>query len=200
MININSVVIDPTATKINVNIDALGLIGVTFWTWNTYDDPSQGIDLTSLIPAPQGNNYTFVIDVSDVNLTNFNGLFFIEFTFDNLEEIDLCHEEANKRLSVVANLTQYYNCLLDKVLKSDIKGCGQKESNCVECENDMMQTHVLLSTLQTAIRFGFFNEAIRIVEVLDDFCEICHSCPPYGDINIIGGYTFGIVNNSLTLL
>lgn len=200
MININSVVIDELSSKININISATELVQVLFWKHEDFQDYTKAIDVSHLIPENIDGSYTFAINKFDVNLESFNGLFFLEFVFNQEDQEGQCDNESNRRIAVAANLISYHECLLNKVLSADINGCKQKKSNCVECEQNMLYIQVLISSLYSAIRFGFYEEAIRILETLNEMCEICNTCPPYGDTKLINGYGFGTVNNSVILM
>lgn len=195
MININSVVIDEFSNSIKISISAPNLTEVLFWKQEDFQDYSKAIDVSHLIPTNNNDIYIFTISKSDVNLESFNGLFFLEFVSG-----DSSSNDYSRKIAIAANLISYHECLLDKVLSTDIVGCKQKKSNCVECEEDMIYTQVLLSSLNTSIRFGFFEEAIKILKTLDEMCEICHTCPPYENVKLINGYGFGTVNNSIILL
>lgn len=185
---INSVRINEEANKILIDVTATNLSKVLFWNSDTFKDVNQAINLSNLIPQGS-NNYVFTINNYDVSVPYFSGLFFIEFTSD--DEI---------KTSVVANLMVYQECLLNKVLSMRIEGCKDKSPSCRDCEDNTLNIQVLIDALYTSIQFGFFEEAIRILEVLDEDCEVCNTCPPYGDVKLLNGYGFGTIDNSIILL
>lgn len=193
MITIDSVRINDTSDTINVNVSANNLGQVLFWTSNTFQDYTKAIDVSGLIPIPVNGSYTFNIDKSLVGLENFNGLFFLEFTSEE-------EDETLKKIAIAANFTLYQECLLDRVLKMEIKGCKEKNNSCKECENDVLTTQLLLDTLYSTVQLGMLEESVKIVKVLDDECEVCNTCPSYEDTKLINGYGFGTIDNSIILV
>lgn len=187
--NINSVRINEEANKILIDITAENLTSVSLWTSETFKNPDQAINLNHLIPVPSGNNYVFTIDFSDVSLVNFTGLFFIEL--QTSQEI---------KMAVAANLVPYQECILEKVLNMDVQGCKGKNNSCKECEEDALGLQLLLDTLYTSIQHGLFEEAIRILTILNEDCEVCNNCPSYKNIKLVNGYGFGTLNNSIILI
>lgn len=187
--NINSVRINEEANKILIDITAEDLSSVSLWTSETFKNPSQAINLNYLIPVPSGNNYIFAIDFSDVSLVNFTGLFFIEF--QTPEETEM---------AVAANLVPYQECVLEKVLSMDIQGCKGKNNSCKECEEDALGTQLLLDTLYISIQHSLFEEAVRILSVLDEDCGYYNNCSSCKNTQLVSGFGFGTLNNSITLL
>lgn len=212
MLIINSITIDEFSTRINVDVTGTlvnGMVSpqvysqitqVLLWTSETFKDYTKAIDVTSFVTAPVNGNYSFSIPAEDIELPNMNGIFFLEFTTDTTLPPENCIEDSNIALGIAANLIKYHECLLNKVMKMDIKGCKKVESQCEECEEDLLYLSVLIEAIYTTVKFGFYEEAVKIMGALDDICDICHSCPDYKNTRLINGYGFGTVNNAIILI
>lgn len=176
-----------------------------FWTSDTYDNPADAIDLSSLF-AQTSENEVFTIPASAVGLTKFSGLFFLKFGTDEVVEDTDCCPDTNTRIAIVANFTKYHECILDKLLNAEIDECGLLTQDCEECQDcpDCYKSapivHLYLNNLYTAIQYGFYEEAIDLIKSLDTLCSTCQSCPDYGEALKLPGGGFGIYQNSLTLL
>lgn len=192
MIIINSIKINDSS-DISINVSADDLQQVLFWTSDTFQDYTKAVDISGLIPSPIDGTYSFNIDRTFVNLEAFTGLFFLEFTSNE-------EDESGKKIGVAANLILYQECILDRLLKLEIKGCKEKSNSCRECQTDIITTQILVDTLYATIQNGLFEEAVRIIEVLDDECEVCHTCPSYGEVKLVNGYGFGTIDNSIILV
>jgi hypothetical protein len=208
MVIINQLNIDVTGENIEVDVTtSVGNIftSLLFWTSDTYDNPADAIDLSSLY-AGTSENETFTIPASAVGLSKFSGLFFLKFETDEIVEDTDCCPDTNIRLAVVANFIKYHECILDKLLKLDIDDCGLSAQSCAECNScqdcagNAPLVHLFLSNLYIAIQQGFYAEAIEIIENLDTLCQSCSSCPDYGNALKLAGGGFGIYQNKLTLL
>lgn len=202
MISINVLQINEFATKIDVNVStAVGsnITQVLLWDSTTFKNYSKAIDLSSLL---EGTTETenFAIDASLIGVKKFSGLYFIEFTSNEVIVPDDCVNNINTGLGIVANLIPYHECILDKVMSIEIKGCKQIElggSECSECSEQLLFINTLLQSVYSSIKFGFYEEAIKILNNLNELCEICNTCPDYGNTLLINGLGFGVQNNSI---
>jgi len=183
--------LDSTATSITVDADAGEgnvFTEMVFWDSSTYKNPAKSIDLTSLLNGAVQNEI-LVINASDVNLSRFDGLFFVELT----------NNEATPsvQMGIVANLVPYHECMLDKSLAVKVVNCEIKQPTCGN-DSPVLFVSTLIESLNTAIIFSLFDEAIKMVETLDELCMKCSSCPDLGDALLLEGYGYRTVNNSVT--
>lgn len=208
MVIINQLNIDVTGENIEVDVTtSVGNIftSLSFWTSDTYDNPADAIDLSSLF-AQTSENEVFTIPASAVGLSKFSGLFFLKFETDETVEDTDCCADTNIRIALVANFTKYHECILDKLLNAEIDECGLITQDCIECQDcpdcyaSAPIAHLYLSNLYTAIQQGFYEEAIELIGHLDRLCSTCQSCPDYGEALKLPGGGFGVYQNSLTLL
>jgi hypothetical protein len=203
MVIINQLNIDVLAENIVVDVATTPgnvFTSILIWTSDTFQVLSEAIDVSSYIVGTDETE-AFSIPASALGLTKLSGLFFIEFTTD--EEVEECCPDTNKRLAIVSNFIKYHECILNNLLSAEIDDCGLKCGGCDDCEdcsNKIVSTNLYLQGLYIAIQQGFYQEAIDIIKILDELCEVCHSCPDYGNAILLAGGGFGIYNNALTLL
>jgi len=196
MINLNSITIDQFSSKIDVDVstDVGNLFTkVLLWKSKDFKKSSKVIDLSQLLQKTN-NIESFAISAQDIEMKNVTGLFFIEFFTDEVIVPEDCVKNSNVSLAVVANLLPYKECVLSKTLSLDIKGCGTGG-----CESVTLIS-TLLSTLQTTIKYGFYEEAVKIIESLDELCTDCDNCPDYKNTLLINEEGFGTVNNAIILI
>ena len=202
MIIINSLNINELSDKIEVNISTeVGRVFTTVSVWNssTYKDPSQGIDVSSLLLATSENE-VFDIPASMLGVNNILGVWFLEFTNDEVIDPDACCQD-NVRIGIVSNFTPYHLCILDGLMNMKIDGClGKAIDGCEECSSNTLYKQTLLDSLYYALNHGFYDEAIKLTKVLDDECEVCNTCPDYGDTVLLNGGGYGVFDNILKLL
>lgn len=204
MINIDRVAINSDySIMVDINTSPGNHITkVLLWTMDTFKDYSKALDFSSMLDGST-NVESFFITAGQIQqgATRLDGIYFLEFTSD---EEDTCSTNINKNIAVVANTTLYQECLLNKVVSLDIEGCSEvQEPNCRECQEnskDVRYISTLLKSLDISIRFGFMEETIKIFKSLTKLCDICHTCPEYGNTELIAGYNYGTINNSIILL
>ena len=196
MININSLSINATSTAILASVSTS--VGFTFtkillWDNLTYRDYSKAIDLTSkLLQTSENEDFTIVL--SDLTgISSLTGMLFIEFTTNEAT--------SNTQTGLVANFVNYHECLMDKALAVTVKNCKieQGQGNC-SSQNNILFIGTLIDTLYTAVLFGLIDEAISIMETLNELCEVCTHCPDLGDAMLVSGLGFKTVNNQITPL
>lgn len=189
MISINILQI-PSDRK-TIDVEVTTDIGSTFstvklWTEDTYKESTKEIDLTSKL-LKSSNTESFTIDAEDLDIKQFDGLYFIEF------------EDSNSllQLSAVAELTTYKKCLLDNTLKilssntNVLKGEGCNNSDF----NKLIYIHTILNALQASVISGYYGEAIDLFNILKKFCKNCSTC---GNLNSI--LSLGTLNNNIILI
>lgn len=204
MISINTLKIDEFASKIIVDISTTvgnTITKVLVWNSETFKDYNQAIDLSSLLDGSDETESFSIFAQEHLGIEKITGLWFVEFESDEVIIPDDCANNTNTALGVTANLIPYHECILNKLLKTDVDGCKPIINNeCDECAGNVYYINTLLTTLRDAIKFGFYEEAVRIIGDLDDLCDVCHTCPDYGNTLLINGLGFGTQNNSIILI
>lgn len=159
---------------------------VNLWTELTYKDYTQAVDLSAKL-ASATNTESFTITASDLNITQFDGLYFLEFG-DTLSQL---------QLGAVAELTTYKKCLLDttlEILSSDVdivkgEGCNNADFN------KLIYVHATLNALQSAMISGYYGETLDLIATLKKFCVACPDCP-----NLSSILSLGTLNNTIILI
>ena len=72
-------------------------------------------------------------------------------------------------------------------------------NDCEGCKGNASFVATLIEALNSAIVFGYLDEAIRIIETLDSTCNTCQGCPSQSEI-YLNGYGYGIIDDNITLL
>lgn len=170
MITINKLQIssDRLTMDVSVTTDASGgtIDSINVWTESTFKDSTKAILLSQYITSSATE--VFTIAASDLNISKFDGLYFIEFE----------DSENTLKLGAAAELTTYKKCLLDstlEILSSDVNvlmGEGCNNSNF----NKLIYVHTILNALQSAIISGYYGEAIDLINTLKKFCTTCPDC------------------------
>jgi hypothetical protein len=159
---------------------------VNLWTEDTYKDSLTVKDLSSKL-AGSTNTESFTITSTDVGVSVFDGLYFIEFGDD----------ASLLQLGAVAELTTYKKCLLDETLET-----LNSSNNILQGEggdnlklNKLVYIHAILNSLQSAIISGYYGEAIDFIKVLKKFCKKCSDCESLSSI-----LSLGTLNNNIILI
>lgn len=201
MINITKLQIDVLADKIEVDISTSTgntIEKVYIWESKDFKDYSKVVDLSDLLKKDSENEVFSIFAKEHLNREKITGLWFLEFTSSETVEPDSCSVNSNMAIGLVSNIIPYYECILNKLMKINITDCKPVINNCDNCTENLYYVNALLNTLQLAIKEGHYEEAIKIVNTLDEVCEVCHSCPSYSDTLLINGLGFGVINNSIT--
>ena len=192
MISVKEIRINELSDTIKVIIESDSILDYVGFANKDGFKEKEFLDLSALIPALDAEQYSFDITKEDVELSNFNGIFFLKFEDDT-------PAPNNTKLGVAANLIDYADCLLSKTLKITTKGCGEVNNDCEGCKGNASFVATLIEALNSAIVFGYLDEAIRIIETLDSTCNTCQGCPSQSEI-YLNGYGYGIIDDNITLL
>jgi hypothetical protein len=159
---ISNLTISSDRKQINLTIiDAVSVTSLLLWDNLTYKNYSLAIDISSKLTGTATQN--IVITLADLGISYFDGVYFIEA------------EGTDISISAVADLTRYKECILTKVLA--IAEC----SSCLKAfNNSIINSQILLLSLEAAVAEGFIDEIMLIIEALNKFCsDNCKSCGEY---------------------
>jgi len=170
MIIIDTLKIDSIAENITIDVktDVGSLITkISVWNTETYKNPTEVIDLSSLL-LNTSEIENLVITAQELSVEKITGIWFIEFESNVIQE----DGSTDTALGVVANLIQYYEYVLSGLIEmgSDIVSCTSAE--CGKSKENLFYVDALLNTLKDAIRFGYYEESIKMINNLDDLCNI----------------------------
>jgi hypothetical protein len=141
--------------------------GLLLWTDETYRDPSESINLSSLIVGG-GNIETIEITADDAGVSQFNGMYFLQITTSDSEAV------------VVAtfNLTQYYEVQAKLIANVDL--------TCLNCNTNFQNAllfDLYLEATKQALLVGRFQDAINnlanlIITIDTSDCDECNNIDP----------------------
>lgn len=201
MITINSLKLDDITSKIDVDVSTTpGNIFTEVKVWSYLQTESDAFDVSELL-AQVSENEIFAIPAELLEVEDISGLYFVKFETDEIIVPTDCNADNNTSTGIVANLLPYYECVLNKVLAINIIGC--KESiveNCSDCTQNTYDLDMYLNGLKFAISYGYYEEGIRLMKILDEECEVCNTCPSYGDSLLVNGTGYGVENNTIILI
>ena len=204
MISINILQIPSDRKTINVSVETSvgnAIDSVKLWTDSTFKDYTKAIDLSSKLQGIN-NKEVFTIEIGDTAETDaFDGIYFIEFTATNVVSVGNTCTNNNDFISlgVVANLGYFQECLLENILKVNYNTEDVLNSNEI---NKLVNTKVLIDGLTTSIKFGYYAEAIDLLNGLRKICKNtsqCISCNSLTTPVFSSGLNFGILDNNIIL-
>lgn len=159
---------DLATIDLNVNIT----IGQTvtellLWTDATYKDPSQSIDLSSLL-AGASEVESITITAADAGLSSFTGIYFAQITTSEPEAL----------MTATFNLTQYYVVQAQLVANIDL--------SCLSCNGNFQNAllfDLYLEATKNSLILGRFKDAITylnnlIITVETSDCDACGNIEP----------------------
>lgn len=176
MITINNFTITNNATQIAVSLKTtLGynITSILFWNSDNFKDYSLATDLSYKLEQIN-HEENFTITPQEVGLSSFKDIYFIEVK-DNAP-IEECPECLIPALGITYNLNEYYNCLLDKIIKLQIKDC--EKCNDIQSKNNVLMVGLLIDSIENSIKLGFYMEAIEHIKKLKQLCKAnnCTTC------------------------
>ena len=197
---INNFTISNDGTTIGVHVETAAgyyITDLNFWTDATFQDYAQKIDLTPLL-TQTSNVEIFDIAAVDVGLTSFfDGIFFGEFRTDAPTTGTACNECVNG-LGVASKLIAAKICLLEKVLAIDVCSDCKNACTCID-KCDIINLDNFIDSMSIAIQFGFYSEAIDLLNSIRKLCSNCDGCLDSDEYSLNTGLGYYTLNNTLVL-
>lgn len=179
MIIVNNVSIGNNGLSLNINIETGSgyiITSAKLWTEDTFKDSNNFKDLN--IHLEQINNKEIlIIESSQLGMANYNGIMFLEFKSNepDSEECSTCSEPI---IVVVTDMHQYYRCMTEEILKSDL--CNSNLFSSEVCDSNPVNKAITISLVMDAVtqclELGQFVEAIDLMKKLKKICDKCNSC------------------------
>jgi len=197
MIYINNLSISNDTQNLNVDIETnLGsnITNVLLWNEKTFKDYSQAIDLSFKLEQVN-NKEIFIVNISDINIDAFSGIWFLEITSDYEEEG--CVNCQNNIIGIAANLNNIKTYLLNEILKLN---------SCNNCDNDydnVININLILKGICNALSLGYYEEAIYLYKKISKMLGgniKCKTCKDLINPTYLNGLNYGILNDSLILI
>lgn len=178
MIKINDFQIIENGDKLAINVETnTGSIITSILLWNndTFKDDSKSISLNYKLEQIN-NKEIFIINASEIQINNFEDIYFIEVKSNYENEDDECDTCGTPAIGITYNLLSYYNCLLNYVLEN-------KDSNCSDCNNSYINKtaitiNLLIDSIEKGIETGYYSEVIDMLQELKKLCNLknCTNC------------------------
>lgn len=205
MISINILKITNDRQTINVSVEtSVGntINSARLWTDSTFKDYTKAIDISNKLEGIN-NKEVFSISIGDTNETgSFDGIYFIEFTATNIVSTGGACVDYDELISlgVVANLGYFQECLLTDILKINYNTDDVINSDEI---TNIVNVKVLMDALCISIKFGYYQEAINVLNNLRKLCKSNTNCVSCNDLNtptFKTGLNFGILDNNIILI
>ncbi len=200
MIYINNLSINNDKSQLSVDVETnLGanITKVLLWNENTFKDYSQAIDISFKLEQVN-NKEIFILDVTEISINSFEGIYFLEFT-SNYDDGDACVTCQNVVIGIAANLNSINSYLLDKILELEKCPTCPNENNY----NEMINIQLTSKGINLALTVGYYEEAIFLYRKLKKLIGPkldCRSCRNLVTPNTINGLNFATLNNTLLLV
>jgi len=191
MIILNQLSISNNSDNIFVNVETtLGynITSVLLWTQDTFKDYTQAINLSYKLEQVN-NKEVFIITNQDAGISDFSGIYFIEFQTDAPNEE--CSTCPNPLLGIVYNLTSHYRCLTNLLSSLDnCVSCGHSYVSHPDAEK-AMTINLMLEAINYSLEVGNYNEALNILPKLKKLCNTLDCCK---NIITVNNYNSGCLN------
>ncbi len=156
--------------------DASAATNIYIWSDKTYKYENKKVDVSSKLTGAATQSLT--ISLADMELDYFDGVYFVEV----ISPTKVCTK-------VAAELSRYKECIIDKI---------KKQEGCIPCgdtiDKSLINSHVMLTSLEIAIEQGFIQEILTTVKALNKVCSnSCNNCGKYKNIVSNNYFTFNII-------
>jgi len=173
---INNFSIIENGSKLAIDIETTvgyNITSILLWDMNSFKDYSLATNLSYKIEAIN-NKEVFIVTATELGILKFEDIYFIEIESDAPSEE--CPECLIPALGITYNLNEYYNCLLDKIIKLQIKDC--EKCNDIQSKNNVLMVGLLIDSIENSIKLGFYMEAIEHIKKLKQLCKAnnCTTC------------------------
>lgn len=179
MITINTASIGNNGLSLNIDVETTVGYNITkarLWTEETYRDEVQAKNLNFKLEQIN-NKEVFVVQAQELSLQSFSGIYFLEFITNAPDEAN-CDSCSNVARVIVSNLDQYYKCMSELILKSDL--CNSNLFSKEVCDSNPVNKAMTISLLMDSVVFclelGQTIEAIDLLKKLKKLCSNCSSC------------------------
>lgn len=199
MIYINNLSINNSLTQLSVDVETntgSNITSILLWNENTFKDYGKAIDLSFKLEEIN-NKEIFIITATEINISDFSGIYFLEFT-SNYEE-EGCANCQNTVIGIAANLNNIKKYLLNSVLElNDCEDCLKEKDF-----DNIIAMDLTMNGISTALSVGFYEEAVFLYKKLKRLIGPkldCSSCRNLRNPEYIGGLNFAILDNTIILL
>jgi len=158
---------------------------ITLWTEATYKNPSDGVDLSSLIVGTSETE-AITITAADAGVSSFEGIYFAEITSD----------EPGTVIVATAPLRKYYTVMAYLLANVDI--------SCLNCNSNFQNALLLdlyIQSMKNSLLLGRFQDAITFLDRVNLYtstaCDACDNIDP--EVSTAGNIvSIGVIDCVLT--
>lgn len=179
MISVRNIKINSVTDRLMVDISAApgyNITGIRLWNEDTFKDTTKSKVLDYKLEGLNGPE-VFEITPLEAGVSTFSGIYFLEIT-TNEPDIDPCCPNPIPLLVVVTNLTGYYKCIAEMILKTSF--CNSNLFDREVCDdsgiNKAMSAELILQTIIKSLELGQFIESIDLLKKLKRLCAKCSNC------------------------
>lgn len=169
-ITVNTFIVSNDLSTIQLDVEVTSGQTVTellLWDQDTYKDPAQSTDLSSLIVG-SNNIESIEITASDAGVSSFSGIYFLQITTSEPEAV----------ITATLNLTQYYIVQAKLIANIDL--------SCLNCNGNFQNAllfDMYLEATKNSLILGRFQDAIDNLEKLiitidTSDCDTCNDIEP----------------------
>lgn len=176
-IKINNFSIINNGLSLGVDVETsegYNITSMLLWKMNDFKDYSLAINLNYKLEQIN-NSEVFIITNEELNISKFEDIYFIEIQSDEPDD-DECTTCLTPALGITYNLLNYYNCMLNVLLDTNILDC--KDCNNVTTKNLVVTISLLIDSIEKSIELGFYTQAINNINKLKKLCSLnqCSNC------------------------
>jgi len=176
LINNFEILNNGTQLAIDVETDlTYNISSILVWSMDSFKDYTLAIDLTPILEQVN-NKEVLIINAADYNVEIFEDIVFMEVE-STFVDIDECAECQSPALGITYNLSRYYNCLMEYLLKFNSDEC----LTCNDSPSTKMVTtiNMLIDTVLKSLEVGYYVQAITMIAKLKKLCGLnnCKNCP-----------------------
>lgn len=186
MVQINNVSISNDGTEIYIDVQSHsrdGLIkSITLWDNHTFKDFGKGIDISFKIVG-ESNREIFTLTRNDVELDNFEGIWYLEFE-DDSELIDDCSDCNNPQLVVLTNFNSIYRCIANELNKMDLCSPNLFLQSSSECNIQGIDKILTIQLIIDSVKYNFaLGQFLQGNEMYKQLNKLCRNCFNFEQIN-----------------
>jgi len=173
---INNFEIINSGTQLAIDVQTTvgyDITSLMLWNINTFKDYSLAVNLNYKLEN-SNNREVIIVTTSELGISKFEDIYFIEVQ-DNAPNED-CPECLYPALGITYSLTNYYQCMLNFLLKSEIDNClNCKDTNS---KNTLITISLLIDSIEKSIDLGYYLQAISTINKLKKLCSLeeCNEC------------------------
>jgi len=179
MITVNEVNLSNNGDTLYINVSTgvgYNITSIKLWNQDNFKNYETAKDLSYKLEQVNNNeiiNYT----ATEVGYSNFSGIYFLEIETNQPSE-DECSDCSNSLNIVLTNLAQYYKCMTELILKSEV--CNNNLFSREVCDdnkiNEAISVNLFIDAVNQCLELGQFSEAIILFNNLKKLCSKCTNC------------------------